>query len=71
MPTIAELNQRRAATSTHLQMLGMLNVPTDYAERLKQDAQYRLAQDAHYRAESEYQAALSAMTTDELIELAK
>lgn len=71
MPTIQELNQRRAATSLNVQMLGMVNQPIDYEERLKLDARYKLALDAHQRAESDYRAAIAAMSSEDLIALAK
>ncbi len=71
MPSIQELNERRAAAALTVQMLGTVNVPTDYDERLKLDARYRLAVDASQRAERDYQSALNAMSSDELLALAK
>lgn len=70
MATIQELNEKRAATALVVQSLGMMNVSTDYAERLKQDARYRLARDANMLAERDYSDALAAMSSDELIALA-
>jgi len=71
MSDINKLNQRRAEALEIYKTLGMANVPTDYSERVKQDARYRLALDAYWRAEGDYQKALDAMTTDELIAIAK
>jgi hypothetical protein len=71
MPTIQELNERRAETALTVQMLGMVNQPLDYQERLKADARYRLALDANHRAESDYRMALAAMSSEELIALAQ
>ena len=71
MTDIKDLNQRRAEALEIYNVLGMVNVPNDYSERIKLDAHYRLALDAYHRANDEYQKALDAMTTDELIALAK
>jgi hypothetical protein len=68
---INELNQRRAEALEIYNALGLVNVPTDYAARVKLDARYRLAADAYCRTDDEYRKALNAMTTDELIALAK
>lgn len=70
MPTIRELNQRRSEAALWVKMLGMVNQPIDYEERLKLDARYRLAMDASQRAEREYNAALAAMSSEYLIALA-
>lgn len=71
MPTIQELNQRRAETALTVQMLGMVNQPLDYEERLKLDARYQLAMSAHQRAQIDYNVALAAMSSEDLIALAK
>lgn len=71
MPTIHELNQRRAETAMVVQNLGMANQPVDYDDRLKADARYRLAMDANRRAEQDYSTALAAMSSEDLIALAK
>lgn len=71
MPTIHELNERRAAAALSVQMLGMVNQPLDYAERLKLDARYKLAIDALMRAEQDYNVALALMPSEELLALAK
>lgn len=70
MPTIQELNERRAATSLAVKTLGLMNMPLDYSERLKLDARFRLALDAQQRAEQDYRTALAAMTSEELLALA-
>jgi hypothetical protein len=49
----------------------MMNVPLDYEERLKADARYRLAADANHSAESDYQNAINALSSEELLALAK
>ena len=71
MSDINKLNQRRAEALEIYNALGWANIPTDYTARVKLDARYRLALDAYRRAESDYQKALDAMTTDELIAIAK
>jgi hypothetical protein len=71
MSDIKDLNQRRAEALEIYNALSLVNVPTDYAARVKLDVRYRLALDAYRRAESDYQKALDAMTTDELIAIAK
>lgn len=71
MATIQELNERRAGAALVVQTLGMVNVPMDYSERLKQDVRYKLALDASHRAEQDYHAAIDAMPSDDLLALAK
>ena len=67
---IHALNRRRAEAAELVRALGYANQPTKYEDRVAADARYRLATDAHRRAESEYQAALNSLSTEELAALA-
>ena len=69
--SIQELNRRRAEAAQALHFAQAWNVPMEYEKRLAQDARYRLISDAADRTEREYQAALSKLSTDELIALSK
>lgn len=66
---IRELNERRANSRLLMEALSMMNVPSDPEERLRADARYRLACDAYERTEREFQQAINALSTDDLVRL--
>jgi hypothetical protein len=68
--SIQELNKRRCDLALSVEIMGMANRPTDYEKRLASDAAYHLAHDAWMRSEGEYQKALSALPTSDLVSLA-
>ena len=68
---IHELNERRAKADLLMRCLGMANQSTNIEDRLKADARFRLALDVSQRANEDYQRAISALSTDELIVLTK
>jgi hypothetical protein len=67
---ILELAQAKAQAENFVNMLGMVNTPTDLNERIASDARYRLAVDAAMKADAEYREAISNLTPGELQELA-
>ncbi len=66
-----QLAEQRAKAQLRVDMLMQINQPTDYKDQVKADAAYKLATDTLARCNQEYQEALNAMTTTDLINLTK
>lgn len=71
LENVRVFNDRRTRLKRHMEMLGILNSPTDPEGALKAAAQYRLAKDVYMAAETQFASAFAKLSTDELEELLK
>ena len=67
---ILELARNVDAANERVRVLNIMGSPTNLEHRISAAAQYRPATDAQMRAHQEYNAAISALSTEELTELA-